>query len=51
MTRLLQPAERITVDLEDGAPVRFVWRRTRSPRAVPPSIVWRADAEWWRVRQ
>ncbi|MBK9125906.1 MAG: hypothetical protein IPM16_22650 [Chloroflexi bacterium] len=50
MTRLLLPAERITVDLEDGAPVRFMWRG-RNHRVLYLANRWRADAEWWRVRQ
>ncbi|MCC6567293.1 MAG: hypothetical protein IT298_16145 [Chloroflexi bacterium] len=49
MTRLLLPAERAAVELEDGVPVSITWRGKRH-RVLQLANRWRADAEWWRVR-
>jgi hypothetical protein len=51
MTRLLIPAERVSLDADDdGVPISFAWRG-RKHTVVEVVERWRADAEWWRVRQ
>ena len=50
MTRLLIPAERVSLDADDdGVPISFTWRG-RKHNVVEIVERWRADAEWWRVR-
>ena len=51
MTRILIPAERVPLDADDdGVPISFAWRG-RKHTVVEVVESWRADAEWWRVRQ